>query len=73
MQESKIGKISGTLTFVGLPFAVFSTFTAGYLYDILGRRITLFIAFFCGSILLASIPHTAPSVFPSLIIVRALL
>ena len=48
IEESRIGKISGTLTFVGLPFAVLSTFFAGYLYDILGRRKTLFLAFCSG-------------------------
>lgn len=46
------------------------TFIAGYLYDIIGRRFTLFISFFLGSALVFCIPYTAPRVFPSLLSVR---
>jgi MFS family permease len=49
------------------------TFFAGYLFDILGRKITLFSAFIVGSVLVLTIPYTAPSVFPSLLIVRMLI
>ena len=72
IEESRIGKISGSLTFVGLPFAVLSTFGAGFLFDILGRRKTLFLAFCAGSCLLALIPVTAPKI-SGLMTVRALL
>ena len=48
------------------------TFCAGYLFDIMGRRATLFFAFFLGSGLVVTIPYTAPNVVPSLIIVRVL-
>lgn len=49
---------------------MFGTFFAGYLFDILGRRITLFMAFFTASIFLMVIPYTSPSVFPGLLFVR---
>ena len=46
------------------------TFCAGYLFDIIGRKLTLFLAFFLGAGLLFCIPYTAPSVFPGLTFVR---
>lgn len=58
---------------VGLPVAVVATFTAGYFFDILGRRATLFLSFFIGSGLVVCIPYTSPKVFPSLLIVRILI
>ena len=46
------------------------TFCAGYIFDIFGRRITLFVAFSACCFLLFLIPHTAPHVFPWLLIIR---
>ena len=55
---------------MGFPGAVIGTFSAGYLFDIVGRRITLFCTFFFGSWFVFAIPYTAPNVWPSLVIVR---
>ena len=59
------------LVFIGFPGAMVGTFSAGYLYDILGRKVTIFTAFILGSILTWSIPYTSPQVWPSLILVRS--
>lgn len=46
------------------------TFFVGYVYDIIGRRLTLFMSFVISSVLLYFIPHTAPVVFPNLLLLR---
>ena len=71
--DDKIGYVSGILIFVSLPGAIVGTFFVGYLFDILGRRITLFVSFFIGSILLAIIPWTKPNVLPWLLLVRVII
>ena len=48
------------------------TFTSGYIFDIVGRRVTLFLAFAIGSVLTFFIPYTSPNVFPGLFIIRIL-
>ena len=48
------------------------TFTSGYIFDIMGRRLTLFLAFAIGSILIFFIPYTSPNVFPGLFTIRIL-
>jgi len=55
---------------LGFPGAMVGTFIAGYLFDTVGRRITLFCVFFFGSCFVVCIPYTAPNVWPSLVIVR---
>ena len=55
---------------VGFPGAIIGTFCAGYVFDIMGRKITLVSAFMGGAALLFAIPYTSPNVFPWLIIVR---
>ncbi len=42
----------------------------GFLYDIVGRRLTLFMSFFIGSLLIAAVPWTSPYVVPWLLVVR---
>ena len=54
--EDRIGEVSGMLIFVSLPFAIIGTFFVGFLYDILGRRVTLFVSFVLGSVLIAFVP-----------------
>lgn len=49
------------------------TLTAGYLFDTVGRRVTLFCCFFFGSCFVLCIPYTSPNVFPSLVSVRVLI
>ena len=73
VDPDKIGAVSSTLVLLCLPTAMIATFSAGYLYDTIGRRITLFCSFFFGSCFVVSIPFTAPNVFPSLLIVRVMI
>ena len=73
INEDKLGRISSTLVLAGLPVAMFATFSAGYLFDTVGRRITLFCTFFFGSGFVLIIPYTSPNVFPSLYLVRMLI
>ena len=70
VDEDRLGWVSSTLVLVGFPGAIIGTLSAGYLFDILGRRITLFVSFTMGSLLVAAIPHTAPDVVPWLLLVR---
>ena len=45
---------------------------SGYIFDIVGRRLTHFLSFAIGSVLTFFIPYTSPNVFPTLFIVRTL-
>ena len=73
VDESELGTISSLLVLVGLPGAMIGTFLGGFIFDIFGRRITLFLSFLIGSALTLTIPYTAPSVVPGLLIVRVLI
>ena len=61
------------LVLSGFPCAIVGTFSAGYLFDIFGRRLTLFIAFFMGSIGVCLVPWTSPSIWPGLYSVRIMI
>ena len=69
----KIGYVSGVLIFASLPGAILGTFFIGFVFDILGRKLTLFLSFFVGSILLAAIPWTSPKVYEGLLVVRVVI
>lgn len=71
VDPAKVGEVAGQLISYSLPPAVISTFFVGYLYDILGRRLTLFFSFTITSILMIFIPHMAPVIFPNLMCLRA--
>ena len=66
----QIGYVSGFLIFASLPGAIIGTFFIGFVFDILGRKLTLFFSIFVGSVLVAAIPWTAPKVYEGLLIVR---
>ena len=70
--EKKIGVVASQLSLWGYPFAMAGTFTSGYVYDIVGRRLTLFLSFSIGAALIFFIPYTAPHVFPWLFAIRIL-
>jgi MFS family permease len=65
-----MGYVSGMLSFVSTPGAIFGCIFAGYFYDIFGRRHTIGISLLSSSILLALVPWTSPDIFPWLISVR---
>jgi MFS family permease len=68
--EDKLGSVSGLLIFVSLPLAIIGTLFIGYVYDILGRRLTLFSSLFIGSVLTGFVPWTSPKVIPWLLMIR---
>lgn len=47
-----------------------ATFFVGYIFDILGRKLTLFFAFALTSIMMFFIPRMSPVVFPNLLLLR---
>lgn len=47
-----------------------ATFMVGYVYDIVGRKVTLYVSFAVASTLMFFVPRTAPSVFPNLLLLR---
>ena len=59
-----LGRVSSSLVIAGIPSAIVSSFGAGYLFDIFGRRATLFVVFFIGAGLVSAIPYTSPNVYP---------
>jgi MFS family permease len=73
IKDDKIGIVSSSLIFYSLPGSVLATFLSGYLFDVVGRKCTLFTAFFLSSLLLAAVPWTSPSVYPWLLVVKILL
>ena len=73
IDEDDLGKISSLLILVALPGAMIGTFAGGYIFDIVGRRMTLFACFFGGSLFVFIIPFTAPNVVPGLLLVRILI
>ena len=70
--EENIGVVSSQLSLWGYPFAIAGTFTSGYIFDIFGRRLTLFISFISAAVLTFFIPYSSPHVFPNLFIIRIL-
>ena len=68
--EDKLGATSSNIVLVSFPGAMVGTLGAGFLFDILGRKLTLTGAFFFGSCFVFMIPYTAPNIWPWLVIVR---
>ena len=68
--EEDEGKITGELISYSLPGAMIATFFIGYIYDILGRRWTLFLSFATTSVLVFFVPYTSPVVWPNLFLIR---
>ena len=70
--SDKIGQVTSDLVIYSLPFSMVTTFFCSYLYEIIGRKITLFMSFFLTSIIFYILPYTAPN-FTYLIIARCLI
>jgi len=56
VSDDDIGKVSSSLVFWSLPMAIVGTFATGYVFDIMGRRLTLFLSFMVCAILTAIVP-----------------
>lgn len=68
----RIGQVTSDLTIYSLPFSMITTFFVSYIYEILGRKLTLFISFFLTSIVFYALPYTAPN-YNYLIVARCLI
>ena len=64
------GYVAGALISYSLPPAMIATFLVGYVYDIVGRKLTLYLSFMMASTLMFFIPRTAPNVWPNLLLLR---
>lgn len=70
MPPANQGEVAGSLISYSLPPAVIATLFVGYLYDILGRKLTLYLSFALTSTLMFFIPYMSPTVFPNLLLLR---
>lgn len=68
----QIGTITSNLTIYSLPCSIITTFFVSYIFEIIGRRVTIFISFLLTAVLYFIIPYTAPSI-EMLIIIRCLI
>jgi MFS family permease len=64
--------VSNDLSFYPIPFQMVLVLCSGFLFDIIGRRKTLFAAFLLSGISALIMPFTAPSVYPWLLLTRIL-
>jgi MFS family permease len=70
VSPDEIGLISSSIIFYAILVQVFVTLIYGYIFDIMGRKLTLFITVFTQGICLTVIPFLAPNVFPGVLILR---
>jgi MFS family permease len=69
VQEGEIGRVTNDIIFYSQLMQILFTLAAGYLYDILGRRLTIIFTMLPGAIVVMFIPNVAPSIL-LLIIIR---
>lgn len=72
IEQEKVGSVISNLTGYSIPFTMIALCFVSYAFELLGRRMTLFISFFLSSIFFAMIPRTAPS-YSWLMTIRCLL
>ena len=70
INKDEIGRVSNDLIFYAVPPALIVTCFIGYVFDIVGRRITLSISIGLQSIMVLLMPYTSPEVYPWLLILR---
>ena len=58
--NDQIGRVTSELTIFSLPFSMVMTFFNSFIFEILGRRLTLFASFLLTSLVYFAIPYTAP-------------
>ena len=67
--DEKIGQIASELTIWSLPPGLFATLFVGYLFELLGRKWTIFLSFIITAGFYICIPFTAPN-YSLLVVVR---
>lgn len=58
------------MTFFSMPIQMFAVIAMGYIYDLFGRRISIFVNLFLQSLCFFCIPLGAPNVYPLVQIMR---
>jgi MFS family permease len=61
VDPDKIGRICSKLTIYSLPLSILMTFMSSYIYEILGRKLTIFTSFMFTSVILALFPYSSPN------------
>lgn len=69
---SDIGRAASNLTVYTIPFAMLALCFVSYMFELLGRRLTLAGSYFITSIVIFFVPYTAPS-YTNLMIARCLI
>jgi MFS family permease len=64
--------VSNDMQFYPIPFQMAIVLVSGFIFDIYGRRKTLFVCFVTAGLTAIIMPMTSPSVYPGLVIVRIL-
>lgn len=63
MPADQIGQLTSELTVASLPFSMVTTCAVSFIFEIVGRKLTLFFSFFFTGILFFLLPYTAPNYF----------
>lgn len=61
IQESDAGKLNSQLTIYALPFSMITTFFVSYVFDLFGRRYTLFFSYVLTALIFLGTPYTSPN------------
>ena len=59
--SDEVGQVASDLTIFSLPFTMVSTFFISYIYELVGRKITIFVSFITTAMLFMYLPYTAPN------------
>lgn len=62
VEPEHMGRVSNDIMFYSMLLQILFTLIIGYVYDLIGRRYTLFSTIMFASVLSALIPYTAPSI-----------
>ena len=70
IKAEKIPAVSNDMQFYPIPFQMIIVLISGFVFDIIGRRKTLFVCFIVAGASAILMPMTTPSVYPGLLMVR---
>ena len=68
----EVGQVASDLTIYSLPFTMVSTFFVSYMFELVGRKWTIFFSFLFTACLFVLLPYTAPNL-SHLILVRCMI
>lgn len=60
MPLDQIGQLTSDLTVYSLPFSMATTFFISYIFEIIGRKLTIFFSFLLTALMFLLLPYTAP-------------